>query len=89
MKDLNYLKIKDEAKRYGISPFLHTKRKATYRKAQTPDKKSCLTCEYRFKITFARSDERTQCQIIGADVDRNADIDFEHICDFYSDLFKD
>jgi hypothetical protein len=87
-KEIDYEKLKEEARRFGISSFLHIKRFINYKVPRKNQEHCCITCNNRCTITYKNNDVRSQCQIIGCDIDHNADVQFNGICDIYSDVFS-
>lgn len=78
---INYDKIKLEAQRMGISPYLLVKRKYNYRLAKNK-KEQCYFCQSMEHMNFYDGEKmRIQCAFIGeSKTDRHADIDYWYTC---------
>lgn len=82
---IDYNKISKEAYRMGISPHLLIKRKINYRK----HKKKEADCRFCNNLRFFGENidyQRKQCEIIGVNWDKNADVDYLHICNFFEKI---
>lgn len=88
MKQLDYEKLKEESRRFGIPSATHIKRAVNYRKSKS-EKTECIVCVNRCTVTFPKQLSRTQCQIIGVDYNRSADIYPDYTCDYFSDVLSD
>lgn len=84
MKEIDFEKIKKEAKTSGVSEFLLLKRKMGYRLVNIPNTgRNCLNCKKSEKVSYIDGIIRHQCRIIGFKKDHHADIDDRHICRCY------
>lgn len=64
-----------------VSPILIMKRECGYRKAK-PTEPQCRTCKMFSSVTFGKK-TRTQCEWIGISLERTADIELNHCCDYH------
>lgn len=75
--NIDYNKIKDEAKRSGLSPFLLMRRKIGY--GRNVNKGMCKNCEF-VAIPKIKDKHRMQCIIIGIGDDFYADVNPVFCC---------
>jgi|GEM_PF-5427491 len=86
-KELDVEKIIRDAKIKKVSYYLLEKRELNYRFCKTEEKvqlKNCCTCTAGKRVKYLMDSlPRIQCHWLGVMDDPFADVDSEHICNFY------
>lgn len=86
MKIYNTLKIFEEARGMGISPYLLFRRKLNYRKGG--DNQNCKLCQNR-RLPLYQQEAKTQCDVIGISLDYYAQIQNTSVCDCFAPMEKE
>lgn len=86
MKSINHKKLVVVSQQTGVSVFLLTRREMKYRKCTEAEKKKlnhCLFCKAHDTPNYDGV-QRNQCHIIGIGNNQYADVDQDHICDYFT-----
>lgn len=86
MKSINHKKLITLSRQTGVSIHLLTRREMNYRKITVKEKlkeSHCLHCKAHDTPLYDGVN-RDQCHFIGIGNDQHADVNENHICDFYT-----
>lgn len=84
-KELDITFIMNESKNMGISTHKYIKRMLNYKLSNKKEK--CKNCRMKTSPVFD-GEERTQCHWIGVNIRRSADIEINHVCNWYEPSYK-